>query len=171
MKEKTYLFRAKCCYILAIIVLIISLPSLFIGCDSDLFELETDIYPEIELVDTGSGKTISVQYNLGDLLILDTWSNIDASKQLYLIQKRKVEEPVHLKVVSGDWKGTKFYYNIASISKKTEPAKHDLLMKHVESFPNVIWKYKGNVHLNEKKEDIELKPDKANPKTDKLEAL
>ena len=170
MKEKMHIFKAKCCYTLATIILIMSL-TIFTGCDSDLFELETDIYPEIELVDTESGKTISVQYKIGDLLILDTWTGLDAAEKVYLAKKRNKKDPVHLKVTSGDFSDTYFYYNIASISVRTKPVKHALLMKHVESFPNVIWEYKDDVYVNQKKEDIELKPDKANPKTNKLELL
>lgn len=145
-------------------VFLISLMLFVISCDTDYFSLETDIYPEIESVKLESGTTISVQYKIGNLLILDTWSGLDASEKLYLIKKRTAKDPVHLKITSGDFSKTYFYYTIASVSVKTTPVKHSLLMEHVDSFPNVSWKYRNNKNVENKM--VEEKPKKR--KMDKL---
>ncbi len=167
MKEKVYKLRANCCYILATIILIISFTTLLTACNSDEFKLTTNITPELEPY----GDKIAVQFKLGDLLILDEWADFNAAEVVYLIKKRNKKEPITLKITAGDYDGVYFYYSTGSLEITTKPVTWDILSKHIKSFPNVLWKYKGNVHLNQKKEDIELKPDKANPKTDKLEAL
>jgi len=134
--------------------------SMFImSCDSNKFSLETEVIPDIESVETASGKVIAVQYKLGNLIILDTLSGLNAAEILYLTEKRDKTEAIHLKINAGDVSKVHFYYTIGSISKKTKPVNFDILLKNVDSFPNVVWEYKDNKYVaeSEEKEKIKVK--------------
>lgn len=167
MKQKTNWY-----YILGTIVLCCSIASLFIACNSNKFELETTIYPSINY-----SSEVSVEFRLGDLLILDEWTGLNSAQTLFVINKEKMKNGVYLKITAGDFDGVKFLYIIeGSIQVTTTPVDWKTIKRHIDSFPNVVWKVKDQRTIAEKdqkpedaKED-DLKSTE-NDSDDKLEEL
>ena len=141
-------------YRIFVIISLILISSFIISCNQNKFELETVIYPKIRL----SSGDVTVEYKLGDLLILDVWDSLNAAQAIYLLDGEKKKE-VHLKVIAGDFDGAQFYYTVAgSIEVKTSPVKFKTMERNVNSFPNVVWLVKKGGTIPEKERTVE-KPD------------
>ena len=167
MKAECYEFKAKCFYTLGTIVLILSLTFMLVSCSQNDFELNTNINPELALV---SGD-IAVQFQLGDMTILDEWTNLNAGQTLFLLGEEKKKQ-YHLKIRATDGlDGVIFTYTITGgIEIKTNPVKFSILSKSVTSFPNVIWKVKDGKTISKKDQKVEedgLRPTEGSPETGK----
>jgi hypothetical protein len=109
---------------------------IFIGCESNGFIINTTINPKLTQV----GDKMAVEYELGDLLILDEWSNLNAAELLFL-KNNKAAKKINLKVKCSDsfaWTNY-FYYTIGNIDIKTNPTTWNTLYRNVNSFPGVTW--------------------------------
>ena len=144
-------------------LLFLLIPLFFISCDNNRIKIETDIKPELQKVGL---NTIAVQYSLGNLLILDEWTGLNAGQILYLTKNGK-RKTVHLKVNCGDFfEEAYFIYSIGNIEITTKPVKWKALEAYIESFPNVVWEIKNGVYLSEDEKETSNEP-----KNKKLEDL
>jgi len=123
------------------IILTLLIFSMFVlmgcGCsESNEFTLETIITPKLTLL----GDKIAVKYKLGDLLILDEWTNLNAGEMIFLTTTKEIP-PVHLRLEcsDGSFSSSYFYYTIGNINTYTTPVKWNILYRNVNSFPNVMW--------------------------------
>lgn len=131
MKKRMLIFLILCMFI-------------FIGCESNSFIINTTIYPKL----TQIGNKIAVEYKLGDLLILDEWSDLNVAELLYL-KNSKAAKKINLKSTCSDsslWTNY-FYYTIGNIKITTNPVNWNLLYKNVDSFPGITWKHRDDKTL------------------------
>ena len=138
------------------------------GCSENEFELETIINPELTLV---SGD-IAVQFQLGDMIVLDEWTTLNSGQTVFLLSDKQKKQ-YHLKIKAADGlDGVMFYYTISGgIEVKTNPVNYSIISKSVNSFPNVIWKEKDGKTISKKDqkslEKDELKPTEGSSETGK----
>jgi hypothetical protein len=151
MKQKTNWW-----YILGTIVLCLSIANLFIACDSNRFTLETKIKPKLTLI----GSNVAVQFNLGDLLILDEWKDLNVAQLLYITNGE--ERIVNLRLQYGDFSVSSdgFYYMIGNTEIFTQPLEWKIISKHISSLPNVVWSVKDSKTISKKtKEEKKVEKD------------
>ena len=109
---------------------------IFIGCTDNSFEVDTKVSPKVTVV----GNLLAVQYDLGDLRVLDEWKDLNASEFLFLAKEDNIKE-VNLKFYCDD-SGVNtpyFNYTINHIEVRTNPIKTQVLFRYVNSFPDVRW--------------------------------
>ena len=141
MKQKTNWW-----YILGTIVLCLSIANLLVGCDSNRFTLETQIKPELTRV----GANIAVQFQLGDLLILDEWEDLNAAQIIYLVTGE--DKVVNLRLQYGDFNLSSdgFYYIIGNTEIFTTPVEWETIARNIDSLPNVVWSIKDSKTISKK---------------------
>ena len=86
-------------------ILLSSLVVILVGCDTSALEIDTTVTPKF----TSIAGTLAVEYQLGDLLILDEWSELNAAQMVFLATGDDLKQ-VHLKVTAGDFNGASFKY-------------------------------------------------------------
>ena len=141
MKQKTNWW-----YILGTIVLCLSIANLLVGCDSNRFTLETQIKPELTRV----GTDIAVQFQLGDLLILDEWEDLNAAQIIYLVTGE--DKVINLRLQYGDFNLSSdgFYYIIGNTEIFTTPVEWETIVRNIDSLPNVVWSIKDSKTISKK---------------------
>ena len=134
-----------------------------LGCDSNRVILETVIEPNI----TYHEGNIAVEYMLGDLLILDTWYNLNTAEELFLADNNR-KKTVKLRVKLGDFGFSEdgFFYSIGNISVKTSPVKWKVFKEYVHTMPNVVWEIKDGKYITDKS-----KNDKSSEKNNTTKTL
>ena len=120
-----------------------------LGCDRDRFTLETEIKPKL----TRIGENVAVQFQLGDLLILDEWEDLNSAQLLYVTNDK--EKVVKLRLKYGDFSVSDdgFYYIIGSSEIFTQPVEWKTIARNVNSFPNVVWSIKDGKTISKKKQE------------------
>jgi len=146
-----------------IFILIFIVFILYLNFDPTRFDVETTINPTLTTV----GNKIAVEYKLGDLLILDEWTELNAAQIIFMtkIAKKIIVEKVHLKIKASasDLNDDGFYYRIGNIEIFTKPVSWETLYNNVDSFPNVVWINKPESDELEKL-DVKTEPEKDNYK-------
>ncbi len=147
----------------SILILLIFTIFVFIGCgcsEPNEFTLETTINPKLTLL----GDKIAVTYKLGDLVILDEWTNLNAGEMIFLTTTKELPT-VHLRLECSDsmFSSNYFYYSIGNISTYTTPVKWSILHRNIDSFPNVTWTSRSD---NKKTTTIKIQIKKKPVKTE-----
>lgn len=124
---------------------------LLASCDSDRFTLETVIKPEL----TRIGTKIAVQFQLGDLLILDEWEDLNAAQIIYVTSNKDISVPLRIKFGNFSNNSDGFYYTIGNVEIFTSPVDWKILARNVDSFPNVVWSVKDGKTISEKEKSSE----------------
>lgn len=131
---------------------------LFMGCTDNSFQVDTKISPKVTVV----GNLLAVQYDLGDLRVLDEWKDINASEFLFLAQEGNIKE-INLKFYCDD-SGVNtpyFNYTINHIEIRTNPVRTRILFRYVDSFPDVKWIIKDEKQVSS--DDSEEKKTESSP--------
>jgi len=137
MKRKQYKIMGVILIFLSVFILS--------SCDKYKFESETMINPKFDFLD----GSLAVQYQLGNLMVLDEWEDLNVAQILFLTNDDKKE--VKLRVVAGDFgPSVKFYYTIGNIEVQTEPVKWKTIFRVVDSLPNVKWLVQDNKIIEHK---------------------
>jgi hypothetical protein len=119
---------------------------ILMGCDENRFEIHTKVTPNLTIVDRG----IAVEYQIGNILVLDEWKKLNTAQIIFLT--RGEPKTFELTIESGDWSLNEdgFYYTFGNIEIKTDPIKFKVLLKHVDSLPDVIWKVRDGEEVKNK---------------------
>lgn len=152
---------------IACVMILIMIMFTAIGCsctgDSNRFKIDTIINPKLTLM----GSKMAVEYKLGDLLILDEWSGLNAGELLFLTERKDIV--VRLKLTCGDsiFSSNYFHYNIGNITTNSTPVLKRIMFEYVNSFPGVTWILKDDNKVPDavKSQKVEKAPDKNNVKT------
>ena len=135
---------------------------IFISCADNSFQVDTKISPKVTIV----GNLLAIQYDLGDLRVLDEWKDINASEFLFLAQEDNIKE-INLKFYCDD-SGVNtpyFNYTINHIEVRTNPIATRILFRYVNSFPDVRWIIKDEKEVSS--DDSEEKKTESPPSNTK----
>ena len=131
------------------ILLLIALT--LVGCDQNRFTYEIDIKPKLTKV----GNKVAVQFELGDLLILDEWEELNTGQLLYIMDE-STEKIIHLRIEFGDFSTSTdgFYYMIGANEVFTQPVDWKIISRHVVNWPNVVWSMKDGKTISSEEQEM-----------------
>lgn len=149
---------------LVIIFLMFITTLLLIGCATNQFEISNKITPIISILDDGDDDEVSLEYNLGPLLILDV---IEVNNKAQLVYLKKHSEILTLDLVieySDGFDGSAgfaYYLKGNKINKSnTVPIELNELMAYDDKISGFVWIIKDSKEVNSlsKKEGTNFKP-------------
>ena len=108
------------------------------GCVHDQFQINTKIHPKFSVLDNGK---ISVEYKLGNILVVDELSVKDSIKN-YIISNKPAD--LNLMIKSADttfvtYSIFTYYLDQKEIGSNSDVVPLEILKKNYDSIPNFVW--------------------------------
>lgn len=127
------------------------LPLIFLSCSvKNEYEINVKIKPKILGF---TSNTLSIEYKLGNLLILDDLTDLNPSHVLYIDQNKNIELKlkIHYQVMSDDFSTDAYFrYSIGeTVIATTNPKVFKNLMDHADEIEGFKWKIKHGVKVSD----------------------